>query len=184
MKKILISACVCNNFFFLGWLLESQSKEIDCQHCAHMLMRKVSEREEVSFSSFSSFFCCSWWLWTKRNGPRKNVSWLLHNCPLFFLGKITKLLCTAENLQSWKKDHKNNFGYSSLAKQLEFISWKVNQFLWVSTKPCKAMKSFYIGSNVIITLLSFFSVVYYKMGMICAYTHLPHLLHSTEYQTT
>ena len=46
------------------------------------------------------------------------------------------------------------------------------------------MKSFYIGSNVIITLLSFFSVVYYKMGMICAYTHLPHLLHSTEYQTT
>ena len=53
MKKILISACVCNNFFFfLGWLLESQSKEIDCQHCAHMLMRKVSERRSLFFFFF------------------------------------------------------------------------------------------------------------------------------------
>ena len=139
-------------------------------------------KEEVSFSSFSSVFCWWWWLWTKRNGPRRNVSWLLHNCPLFFLGKITKLLCTAENLQSWKKDHKNNFGYSSLAKQLEFISWKVNQFLWVSTKPCKAMKSSYIGSNVIITLLSFFLLcttkwVWFVPTHIC---HICYIVQSTK----
>ena len=80
---------------------------------------------------------------------------------------------------------------NTVSRQLEFISWRVNQFLWVSTKPCKPpMKSFYIGSNVIITLLSFFccktttKLVWFVPSHICHICYIVVLLLFLEYQTT
>ena len=152
-----ISASVCNNFFS-RLAFRAKARKLIANIVLTCLWEKLAKEKKSLFLLFLPSFAA-------RGGFERNEMGrgrMSLGCFIIALSFSSGRLQSCFVLPSWKlaelKEGRTiKTILNTVSWQLEFISWRVNQFLWVSTKPCKPpMKSFYIGSNVIITLLSFF----------------------------